>query len=344
MTLGRGRTSRVGQGVEGHVRKLVLEVGGHGVDEPQERAGRPALFLVDGPAARAGAGIEAVVLGDRGDGGLGIGPQTLPQVADQLATHLLVGQAELGVLGHADALDLAEPIGMGFKVFLGRDERVERVDETLVDLPAAVEVVAPRGDAVGLVAGGPDGIERRVPERLAVFQRRFEADVQPFDGQAGAEWYVRSGPRPPAAADDVFQERVDRVNRAARAPSGQDEIVSRRPDDDFLRGQGRSVKGRVGQAGRAGSHQEPSAAACPIRRHRVIAAGDNMQEEAELGRGGPVRLGGIGRHDNPGFGQAPGGEHDFGRCRRGERHENQDGQEGEMYFQCPHTGILYRIP
>ncbi len=44
--------------------------------------------------------------------------------------------------------------------------------------------------------------------------------------------------RPPAAADDILEERDDGIEGPARAASGQDEVGPGRTDDDLLRGQG----------------------------------------------------------------------------------------------------------
>ncbi len=136
-----GRLARVlvGQRVDGDVRGIRSRVGGHGVDEAEEGAGRAPFFLVDRPALRAGAVAEAIVLGDRDDRGRRVRPEPLLEVLDQLLAHILVGQAELGVGRGALAFDLAEPLRVVGEVLLRRDEGIEGVDEALVDLPPAAE-------------------------------------------------------------------------------------------------------------------------------------------------------------------------------------------------------------
>ncbi len=268
-------------------------------------------------------------MGDRGDGGLGIGPQAFPQVFDQLPPHLLIGQAKLGVLVGADAVDFAEPFRVVLEILLGRDEPIGGVDEAFVDLAPAVDVIAPGRDAVGLVAGRPDRLDGREPERLPIFERWFEADVEAVEGEAALRGHERSRLRPPAAPDDVFEERIDGIEGAARAAAGQDEVIARCSDNDFLRGQGRRFQGRRGQTGRASSDEQAATRARGVRCRREIAAGDDVEKEAELGGRRPFRFSRVGGQNDPGHGFAFRCQDDFARGRRDEEAKAQDRQEGD---------------
>ncbi len=94
------------------------------------------------------------------------------EILDQFLSHLLIGQAKLGVLSRSLAVDLAEPFRMLGEVLLGRDQGIERVHESLIDVLAAALGVEPVGLAVALVPHGPVPVERVEPERRAILQRR----------------------------------------------------------------------------------------------------------------------------------------------------------------------------
>jgi hypothetical protein len=153
----------VGQRADGDLRELRLDVRRDLVDEPQHQTGGTAFFLLDGRTVFALAVAVPVVLRDGRDGSRRIVPQPLLQVLTSSA-HFLVGQAKLGVVMLAFAVDLAEPLGMVREVRFRRDQREERVYETFIDVLAAVTGLEAMRLAVGLVACGPVTIESVEPE------------------------------------------------------------------------------------------------------------------------------------------------------------------------------------
>ena len=171
----------IGQRADRDVRELLLDVGGDRVDEPQHQSGGAAFFLLDRGAVLALAVADPVVLRDRGDGRRRIVPQPLLEVLDQFLTHLLVRQAQLRVLGRSLAVDLAEPLGVLREVLLRRDQRIERVHESFIDVLAAVLGLQPMSLAVALVARRPVAVEGIEPEGRAILQRRHVPDVQSID-------------------------------------------------------------------------------------------------------------------------------------------------------------------
>ena len=331
-----GRPARVlvGQGVDGEAGEFGLDIGRDGVDEAQERPGRAAFFFVDGPAFRAGARAEAVVLGDGGDRGGRVGPKPLFQVIDQLPAHVLIRQAELGVLGSPPAVDLAEPFRMSGEVSFRRDEGVERMDKTLVDLAAAPPGVAARPGAVGPVAGGPDGIESDVPVGLPVFERRLVTKRDIADRERRPPGHAAGRPGPPAAADDVLEERVNGVEGAPRAASDENEVVPDGADDDLLGRQIREGRVHPGRLGRAeADEQAPAGPAGPFD-DRERGPGDDAEEQGQLTGRVPLGLGRAGREDDPGRGLPATGQRHSGRsgnCGNGQKHERSCG--------CPSDGL-----
>ncbi len=294
------------------------------VDEAQERTGRTAFLGVDGPALRAGAGIEAIVLGDRGDRGGGVGPQLVSQFADELPAHLFVREAELGVFRRSLAVDLAEPIRMRGEISGRGDKAVERVDEALVDLAAAAEGVAAGPRPVRLVPGRPHLVESDVPVRLAVFERRLEADVEVAHLEGRTPGHAAGRRCPPAAADDVLEERVDGVEGAPRAAPGQDEVLTGGPDDDRF---GREV-GEVdaGRTGCRGPDQEPPAGIARLFSDGEGPTRDDVQEERQLAGGEALRRRSARGHDHADKGVSPAGDPYRGGKGSRDGDDENDGQ------------------
>jgi hypothetical protein len=113
-----------------------------------------ATALTNRRSEPAGAIVEAIVLRDRGDRRRRVVAETELQVPDELPAHRLVRQAELGIDGGPDALDLAEPLGVRREIPVGRNDGVKGVDEPFVDVMPAAAVVAAGAGAVRLVTGG----------------------------------------------------------------------------------------------------------------------------------------------------------------------------------------------
>jgi hypothetical protein len=76
------------------------------------------------------------------------------------------------------AFNQAEPFGMVSEVFLGRDQRIKCMHETLVANAATHLVRNSGGLAVARIPRRPKRIERRHPKRLAQFERGAMTDVQ----------------------------------------------------------------------------------------------------------------------------------------------------------------------
>ncbi len=292
----------VGQRTDGDVREFLLDVGSHRIDEAEHQARRTAFLLVDRGALGALAIAMPVVLRDRGDGRLGVGAEPFLEVLDQLFAHVLVRQAQLCVLCGAFALDLAEPFGMVGKVLLRRDQRIERVDEPLVDVLAAVLRFEAVLLTVGLVAHRPVRVEGVGPVGRAVLQRRDVADVELVhdDHSLPRDLALRRGP--PSAAELVFEEGVDRVQRPSRPPARQDQVVADRLDDDPLGSESIGRKLGIGPFRGPRPDEDAGGLFILIVLRLEFSTGDLSQEFGQLG--GRV-LFGLGRI---------GGNHDYRGC------------------------------
>ena len=235
----------------------------------------------------------------------GLARRRLLEVLHELAPQVLVREAELGVLEGPDALELAEPFGVVRGVFLGRNERIEGVDEAFVSLPPAPDVVAAGLDAVDLVARGPGGVEGDEPERLPVFERRRVAEIGRGDPEGRPPGDAGGARRPPADADFALEEFVNGVQRAARAPARQEDVAVPAPDEDFLRPErfGREVRGGRPDRGRAHEEARPRPPPGPRsrRNHRRSRDGGN----GPVRRPRTCRAGALPRPRRSGRGRAP---------------------------------------
>ncbi len=149
--------------------------------------------------------------------------------------------------------------------------------------------------------------------------------------------------RPPSAADDVLEERVDGVKRPARAAAGQGDIVPDRANDDLLRGQGRTSEIRRDHFRRRQADKQTSAGLAGFLDDREHAARDDVEEERQLLSSEALRLGGRGRNDDPGGGPSVDGKRCPGPSRaRGhdEQDEGSQGYHGSDLRVGSHEGIL----
>jgi len=199
---------------------------------------------------------------------------------------------------------------MGLEILFRRQVLVERMDEINDPHRAAVF----RGQvAVALHAGGKN---RRLGVAVVHFARdhlRRVRDVQVIrDGQR--RLFRKEGVfgRPPANADDVLQEGVDRVQAAALLVAGEDQVAAVHLDQDFvelvvlLRGLGRAAE----------ENQRFAAGGNVFFGHRLeIRARHKLQVLGQFARGGLLddrRF--VGQDDLP-AGRAVAGE--FSGIQRG---------------------------
>ena len=211
--LGRLAGILVRQRFDQHVRELLLDRLGDLVEHHNERACVAFFRVVDRLALLAGTEPVPVVLRNVDHLGVGILPQRLQDVPDQLLGHFFVGQAKLRVFMLAFAVDFRVPVRMGGEILFRREILVERMDE--IDDPHRAAVFRGQGP-VALHAGGEDG---RLGVSMVHFARdhlRRVGNVQVVrDDQRRLLRNERVFGRPPANADDVLQERIDRVQAAS---------------------------------------------------------------------------------------------------------------------------------
>ncbi len=233
---GHGCAARVlvRERVDSDIREFAPDFLGHIIDKRQHRAGVAAFGIVNGLTALALAGAVPVVLRHGNDRCLRRFAQPLLHTLNDEVSQVGIGQAQLRLVRGAFALDQAVPFGMLLEIFLRRHERIECVDESLVTDLAAHRRRQARSVAVVVIAGRPFAVEGRKPERLAIFKRRFLALVQIANAQIRLLGNF-GGPRcPPAHAALLVQKPVHRVNRSARAATGQQQALALCADDDFF--------------------------------------------------------------------------------------------------------------
>jgi hypothetical protein len=86
------------------------------------------------------------------------------------------------------------------EIHLRRDQAIEGMDKTFVDMAAAAAVISTGPDSIGFVPGGPERVEGDKPERLTVFERRRIADGEGFKNKRLLFRNVPGVPGPKAAA------------------------------------------------------------------------------------------------------------------------------------------------
>ena len=291
----------VGQRLDEHPGKLLLDVGGHGIDETHQRSGGAPFFLLDCHARLALAAAVPVVLADRDQARLGLLAQQIQGVAGQFLPHGFVRQAQLGMLGYPFVLDQRIPLWMLLEVLGRRKQRIEGVDESRKPLgPARLG----RDAVVMAVESQPRGegsVQGVAIVDLAVPQRRRVAYVERPDVQNRSTRREALLGSPPAAADRVFEERVNGVEHAVRRPTRQHQLL---PD-------GLDHNGVVGERFDVELRQDlfaPGRSADENRRrvglHVGLAAdwqlrpGHGNQMRLKLPGGGPLDRGGRGRQDD----------------------------------------------
>src|SRR5579862_3489916 len=122
----------VGKSVDGNVRKLLLDLLAHVIGEIKNQRRIRALFCDQGSAGRALAWVEAIILGNGDNRGLGIGSELRLDLGDDVIAKLRIGCAKLGVLSRPLTVDQAIPLRMRCEELFGGNERVIGVDEALI--------------------------------------------------------------------------------------------------------------------------------------------------------------------------------------------------------------------
>lgn len=216
----------VGEGFDEEVGVLLGDFGGDGVDAAEQGAGGGAVFLFDGAAEGALAGVEAVFLADGDNAGGGIFADLGEDVFDEFFAEVGVGPAELAPVVITFAVDLAVPVGVFVEVGGGGDEFEGGV------APADDGVVAAEvgGDffvmAVDFEMSGEGGVADRVGVvAFAVEEGWRVGEVEIGDGEGGRMGGEGFAAGPPAEAYGVFEEGVDGVEGATRAGAGEEEVV-----------------------------------------------------------------------------------------------------------------------
>lgn len=216
---------------------VLRDVVGDGVDEVQERSSLAAFLLGERCALFARAVVVPVVLRDRKDRGLwGV----LDPPADRFPGRfedLRVRQTQLRPPADALALHLGKPFRMVLEVLVGREDRVECVDEVRVSDLAAALLVQTRMRAVHLVADGPIRVARAGVVRVAVFERRCVANREVGDLEPPALRNPAAIRREPPAVTVILQERVHRVQHAALV-AREDQGRSLRLDGNAFKAEG----------------------------------------------------------------------------------------------------------
>ena len=164
--------------------------------------------------------------------------EDLQGVADKLLSHLGVHQAQLYIPPGSLAVDQGIPIGMLIKIFVRRKNDVEGVAKKVEGLMAAVlggdRVVL----SVHLHPGGKDprvfaehriAVERLARDDLRRVARRRDGRLERRPLRNG-----RFGAGPPADADGIFQESVNRVKRPPLGVAREDDRPADRLDDDSV--------------------------------------------------------------------------------------------------------------
>ena len=291
----------VGEGLDEGVRELLLDLLGDLVHELDQQPSRRFLRLLDSLARLALAAPVPVVLADGDHAGPGVLPEALQGHLHHLSPHLVVGQAELPSLMSPLAVDLRVPLRVSLEVGLRREELVEGVAPADDAVVAAILLGDALEVAVELELRRELTVEGVTVERLTDLERGSVVDVELGHGQRRLLRDEALRRAPPADADDIFEERVDRIQRPARPVAGEEEVIALSLDTDgvglgvgdvstdddplgALRDFGQGFDGEVG----AGDELEvlgEVAGRCLLGGNRVVAQRNDVVGRAVLGEG-----------------------------------------------------------
>ena len=243
--LGRLLRVQVTPCADSHIGKLLADDIRHLIDEVDERGAVTVLLLVKcgAPGALAPA-TEPVVLTDGNDISAWRRTEALLHILRHDFDDLRLGQAELD--GAAFAAREREVLGMLVEVLLRRQEVVEGVASLPHPCAAAsfLQVqVAPSSHVAGLdalhacvqlVARGPVGVDVRQGDRAELYRWWGLAHLERADRDAFPLRDSTCGGGEPPAAQLVLQKRVDRVQAAPLASTGEDQVWRYGAQDEAL--------------------------------------------------------------------------------------------------------------
>ena len=234
----------VSEGIHCDLWEFRLNLFGDVVRERKHGAAVAAFGIVERLAIGTFAGSGPIILRDRDDLAVGTFAQPFFGPLHDEVAELGIGEAKLGVIVGPFAFDHAVPTRMVGEIFLGWNQRIERMTKTFVTDAAAELGWNLMVFVVDAVADFPNWIEASEPVGGAVFERGLGTKVQIGNSQVGAMGNIRGPGCPPADAALILQKAIYRVDRPAWAAASEKEPSFPNLHHKFLRTEFSEIKFR----------------------------------------------------------------------------------------------------